>query len=257
MESTFLSQDGHNYLPEEALEHYPLWSVDPWPSYAQTCDSTLSYAVKIESSPCAAEETRTPWICISNPETPMFTPTPTEQTGQSPIYCSTPVPDRARQAPMRPRHDRSIVEKKEKDERKGRMKKTNAKAINKDNLLDKPIAKRLSMRRSNSLSSAEKSSSAEDCTTKDKEDVYQERSRMASNKFRARKRSEIAQLEMVQWRIEGENRTLRSVLDALTSEIHLLKMQILQHTNCDCELIQEYIRKGALNFVQNLEMASP
>lgn len=87
----------------------------------------------------------------------------------------------------------------------------------------------------------------------EKEDVYLERSRVASNKFRERKRNEIAQLESEEYTIEDSNRQLRSMLDSLTSEILSLKMQLLQHTDCNCELIQAYITKEAQHFVKNLE----
>jgi hypothetical protein len=74
---------------------------------------------------------------------------------------------------------------------------------------------------------------------------------VASNKFRERKRNEIALLESEEYNIEDVNRQLRSMLDALASEILSLKMQILQHTNCNCELIQSYINKEAHHFVKS------
>lgn len=83
--------------------------------------------------------------------------------------------------------------------------------------------------------------------------MYLERSRVASNRFRERKRNEIAQLESEEYTIEDANRQLRSILDALTSEILSLKMQLLQHTNCNCELIQAYINKEARHFVKSLQ----
>ncbi|OAQ59952.1 transcription factor atf21 [Pochonia chlamydosporia 170] len=86
-----------------------------------------------------------------------------------------------------------------------------------------------------------------------KEEVNLERSRKAANKFRERQRNEIAQLASEEHTIEDSNRQLRSMLNALTSEILALKMQILQHTNCNCKLIQAYINKEAHHFVQSLE----
>ncbi|OAA40016.1 transcription factor atf21 [Metarhizium rileyi] len=88
---------------------------------------------------------------------------------------------------------------------------------------------------------------------KDKQDIYLERSRVASNKFRERKRSEIAQLETEEYTIEDVNRQLRGMLEALTSEILSLKMQLLQHTDCNCELIQAYINKEAQHFVKSFQ----
>lgn len=82
---------------------------------------------------------------------------------------------------------------------------------------------------------------------------FHQRSRTASTRFRERKRNEIAELELRETSIEGDNRQLRDVLNALTREIVSLKMQILQHTNCDCKLIQAYISKEAMHFVESLE----
>lgn len=80
-----------------------------------------------------------------------------------------------------------------------------------------------------------------------------ERNRLASNKFRVRKGSEIAQLESEEYNIEALNRQLRGVFNALTTEILTLKMQLLQHTDCNCKLIQAHINTEAQNFVQGLE----
>ncbi|KZZ98371.1 transcription factor atf21 [Moelleriella libera RCEF 2490] len=82
---------------------------------------------------------------------------------------------------------------------------------------------------------------------------FHQRSRTASTRFRERKRNEIAELEFRETSIEDDNRQLRDVLNALTREIVSLKMQILQHTNCDCKLIQAYISKEAMHFVESLE----
>lgn len=80
-----------------------------------------------------------------------------------------------------------------------------------------------------------------------------EQNRLASNKFRVRKRSEIAQLESEECAIEALNRQLRGVFNALTAELLTLKMQLLQHTDCNSKLIQAHISKEAQNFVQGLE----
>ncbi|OAQ57946.1 transcription factor atf21 [Pochonia chlamydosporia 170] len=87
----------------------------------------------------------------------------------------------------------------------------------------------------------------------DEDDTCLERSRVASNKFRERKRYEIAQLESKEYTMEDLNRQLRGMLDALASEILSLKMQLLQHTSCNCELIQVYISKEAHHFVESTE----
>ncbi|KAG6003905.1 hypothetical protein E4U54_000611 [Claviceps lovelessii] len=247
MELMFRSQHGDSYFHEEVLDDYSSWQVDPWYNHAQPCSPAFPHPLKIESAPYAAQDAKIiPWMYMSNPGTPLFSSPTTEQP---PTHLSAPVPGQLKQAPpMRAKHSQAVKTKKKK------VTKTNV--VVKDELLDKPIMKRLHSRRSKSSSSNDNSSSAEDSPTKEKDGMFQERSRMASNKFRARKRCEIAQLESEEYSIEDANRTLRGVLDALTSEILCLKMQILQHTNCNCALIQEYISKEALNFVQNLETVS-
>ncbi|KAG5950719.1 hypothetical protein E4U53_004519 [Claviceps sorghi] len=242
MESIFTSPSGDSYFPEEALQDYSLWPVDPWYDHSQPCGSAFSHPLENESAPSSAQDTMTPWMHMSNPETPMFTSPTTEQPPTLRCNPRPDVPDRSKQCLLRPTRRQSTT-----TGREG--------AIIEDEALGKSIIRRARTRRSKSLSSSDKSS-PEDSSTKDKDDMYQERSRMASNKFRARKRIAIAQLESEEYSIEDANRNLRSVLESLTSEILSLKMQILQHTDCNCELIQEYINKEALNFVQGMETVS-
>lgn len=107
--------------------------------------------------------------------------------------------------------------------------------------------------RSRSASSSPCHYIKKDVKSNNKEEIYLERSRLASNKFRARKRNEIAELESEECSVGNENRQLHSILEALTSEIMSLKVQLLQHADCSCELIQAYINKEAHHFVQNLD----
>ncbi|KAG8422295.1 hypothetical protein J3459_010532 [Metarhizium acridum] len=117
----------------------------------------------------------------------------------------------------------------------------------------RPKRRCLSRSTSFSTSNVDPPSQGKEDKAKDKEEIYIERSRVASNKFRERRRNEIAQLESEEYTIEDANRQLRSILDALTSEILSLKMQLLQHTNCNCKLIQAYINKEAHHFVKSIQ----
>ncbi|KAG6037439.1 hypothetical protein E4U41_005103 [Claviceps citrina] len=232
MESMSMSQHDDSYFPEESLEDYSFWQVDPWFNHTQARSPHPAFPLPLKSE-CGlypAQEA-IQWMYMNNPETPMFTSPATEE---APALFPMTVPDE-------PKPANSL-------KRRRSVKLSFVKA----ELLDQPSMKRARTRRSKSSTCSDKSS-ADDSSSRDKDDVYQERSRMASNKFRARKRNEIAQLESEEYSIEDANRNLRSVLDSLTSEILALKMQILQHTHCNCELIQEYINKEAVNFVQNLE----
>ncbi|KAG5914242.1 hypothetical protein E4U42_000608 [Claviceps africana] len=238
MESMFTSQLGDSHFADEALEDYSAWPVHPWFDPSQPCSPAFTHRLKNESAPCLTQDAMTPWMYMSNPETRLFTSPTTEQP---PTLPCNPAPDGTEQSLLPPKHRQSAKKK--------------TKPVVEDETVDRPIPRRARTRRSKSLSSSGKSS-PEDSSARDKDDMYQERSRMASNKFRARKRSEIAQLESEEYSIEEANRSLRGVLDSLTGEILSLKMQILQHTHCNCELIQEYISKEALSFVQDMETVS-
>jgi hypothetical protein len=78
----------------------------------------------------------------------------------------------------------------------------------------------------------------------------QERNRIAANKFRIRKREDLARLESDGQDIEQRHRTLSSCVDDLNEEILHLKMQLLQHTSCNCTLIQHYIKNEAQHYIQ-------
>ncbi|KAG6307687.1 hypothetical protein E4U45_003724 [Claviceps purpurea] len=231
MEPVFMSQRDDRYFHQEPLEDYSFWQADPWFNHAQACSPILSHGLEKKYDPSSAQDT-IPWMY---PE-PLVFASPAPGPEQAPTHFSTPVPSTPIQA-LPPNLRRSPAKR----------------PLVKNEVVERPIMKRARTRnRSKSLSMSEKSS-ADDSSVKDRDDVDLERSRMASNKFRARKRSEIAQLETEEYNIEDANRHLRSIMESLKSEILSLKMQILQHANCNCTLIQEYISKEAVSFIQNLE----
>jgi hypothetical protein len=80
----------------------------------------------------------------------------------------------------------------------------------------------------------------------------QERNRIASNKFRAKKREDARKLESEEEDMERINRDLSTCVTDLTLQVHDLKMKLLQHTDCDCALIQEYIANEAHRYIQDL-----
>ncbi|KAF4434759.1 hypothetical protein FACUT_7701 [Fusarium acutatum] len=69
----------------------------------------------------------------------------------------------------------------------------------------------------------------------------QERNRVASNKFRIKKREDAKRLQADEENMKQANHKLLSSVSDLTQQVYELKMKLLQHTNCDCYLIQEYI----------------
>ncbi|RKK26442.1 hypothetical protein BFJ67_g16651 [Fusarium oxysporum f. sp. cepae] len=80
----------------------------------------------------------------------------------------------------------------------------------------------------------------------------QERNRIASNKFRIRKQEDERKLKSAEKDMEQINRDLSTCATDLTLQVHNLKMKLLQHTDCDCALIQEYIANEAHRYIQDL-----
>jgi hypothetical protein len=80
----------------------------------------------------------------------------------------------------------------------------------------------------------------------------QERNRVASNKFRIKKREEAKNLVANKGDIEQINRKLLISISDLTQQVHELKMKLLQHTDCNCYLIQEYIAHEATRYIHDL-----
>ncbi|KAF4340979.1 transcription factor atf21 [Fusarium beomiforme] len=80
----------------------------------------------------------------------------------------------------------------------------------------------------------------------------QERNRIASNKFRVKKREHEKKLREDEEDMERANRDLSSCVSDLTLQVRQLKMRLLQHTDCDCHLIQDYISNEAHRYIQDL-----
>ncbi|EGU86543.1 hypothetical protein HZS61_011432 [Fusarium oxysporum f. sp. conglutinans] len=80
----------------------------------------------------------------------------------------------------------------------------------------------------------------------------QERNRMASNKFRARKKEDEKELKSAEKDMVQINRDLTNCATNLTLQVYNLKMKLLEHTDCDCTLIQEYIAHEAHRYIQDL-----
>ncbi|KAI5458685.1 hypothetical protein BGZ63DRAFT_362751 [Mariannaea sp. PMI_226] len=77
----------------------------------------------------------------------------------------------------------------------------------------------------------------------------QERNRIAAIKCRIRKREDLARLQSDEQAIEQRHRILSRCVNELNEEILRLKTQLLQHTNCNCNLIQNYIKAEAAHYI--------
>ncbi|KAM0551358.1 hypothetical protein ACHAPJ_008466 [Fusarium lateritium] len=80
----------------------------------------------------------------------------------------------------------------------------------------------------------------------------QERNRIASNKFRVKKREDAKKLRANEEDMERVNRDLSSCVSDLTLQVYELKMRLLQHTDCKCHLIQDYIANEAHRYIHDL-----
>ncbi|RKL21392.1 hypothetical protein BFJ72_g14904 [Fusarium proliferatum] len=80
----------------------------------------------------------------------------------------------------------------------------------------------------------------------------QERNRVASNKFRVKRREHVKKLRADKEDIEQTNCKLLSSVSDLTQQVYELKMKLLQHTDCNCRLIQEYIANQANQYIHDL-----
>ncbi|KAH7247625.1 uncharacterized protein BKA55DRAFT_595199 [Fusarium redolens] len=84
----------------------------------------------------------------------------------------------------------------------------------------------------------------------------QERNRIAANKCRMRKKDDLAKLQSYEQAMEQRHRMLSSCVGDLKEEVLYLKMQLLQHTSCNCTLIHHYISEEAQQYIHALETRS-
>jgi hypothetical protein len=84
----------------------------------------------------------------------------------------------------------------------------------------------------------------------------QERNRIASNKLRAKQREEQLRLESREQDLERIHRDLSTCVTELAFEIYELKMQLLQHSECNFTLIQNYLVHESSRYVQAFEEKS-
>ncbi|KAF4426566.1 hypothetical protein F53441_14123 [Fusarium austroafricanum] len=105
-------------------------------------------------------------------------------------------------------------------------------------------------------SKTKKTTSPEPDDEVDEVDEYskkvQERNRIASNKFRVKKREDAKKLRADEKDMERANRDLTSCVSDLTMQVYELKMRLLQHKDCNCHLIQDYIANEAHRYIQDL-----
>jgi len=79
-----------------------------------------------------------------------------------------------------------------------------------------------------------------------------ERNRIAASKSRAKKRVHTLRVQSEEQELERTNHDLSICVANLTREVQELKMKLLQHTDCDCSLIHDYLAAEAQRYVCGL-----
>ncbi|RYP31224.1 hypothetical protein DL767_005853 [Monosporascus sp. MG133] len=77
--------------------------------------------------------------------------------------------------------------------------------------------------------------------------THRERNRIAAHKCRQKNRQNVEVLQQQERDLAQQNKYLNAHLNHLKDEVLVLRNEILNHGNCDCELIQNYIAETAKN----------
>ena len=80
-----------------------------------------------------------------------------------------------------------------------------------------------------------------------KRSKFLERNRVAASKCRQKKKEWTQNLENRARELQKTNNQLRMVADSCRQEILFLKGELLKHSQCECELIQTFIKSGTNN----------
>ncbi|KAF4334800.1 hypothetical protein FBEOM_11357 [Fusarium beomiforme] len=83
-----------------------------------------------------------------------------------------------------------------------------------------------------------------------------ERNRIASSKYRTKEREHTLRVQSEEQELERTNHDLSICVANLTREVQELKMKLLQHTDCDCSLIHDYLAAEAQRYVCELSKQS-
>ncbi|SPJ79789.1 uncharacterized protein FTOL_08180 [Fusarium torulosum] len=79
-----------------------------------------------------------------------------------------------------------------------------------------------------------------------------ERNRQAAIRFRRRQREGVARLKYHEQAVEQRHGELSDYVNSLNKEILCLKMQVLQHTNCNCIPVHHYVEQKAQQYLHSM-----
>ncbi|PNP57205.1 hypothetical protein FNYG_15269 [Fusarium nygamai] len=83
-----------------------------------------------------------------------------------------------------------------------------------------------------------------------------ESNRIAARKSRAKKREHTLRFQSKEQELERTNHDLSICVASLTREVQELKMKLLQHNDCDCSLIHDYLAAEAQRYICGLSKQS-
>ncbi|KAF4340717.1 hypothetical protein FBEOM_5356 [Fusarium beomiforme] len=83
-----------------------------------------------------------------------------------------------------------------------------------------------------------------------------ERNRTAASKFRVKKREYTLRVQSEEQELERTNHDLSICVASLSREVQELKMKLLQHNDCDCSLIHDYLAAEAQRYICGLSKQS-
>ena len=86
----------------------------------------------------------------------------------------------------------------------------------------------------------------------EKRKQVQQSNLIAAKKCRLRKKEDLMRLQSDEQELQERHRMLSSYVEELKEEILYLKMQVLQHSSCECTPIHRYIEKEAQSYIDGL-----
>jgi hypothetical protein len=88
-------------------------------------------------------------------------------------------------------------------------------------------------------------SDTQDGETDDQRQKLLERNRVAASKCRQKKKKWVQDLEARSDQVHARNKELQQLVSQLREETIYLRNQLLAHGNCDCSIVQTYLRRSS------------
>ncbi|KAI8394181.1 uncharacterized protein BYT42DRAFT_33904 [Radiomyces spectabilis] len=90
----------------------------------------------------------------------------------------------------------------------------------------------------------------------DERKKFLERNRVAASKCRQKKKKWMQELEQRSEQVANRNKELHDLVSQLREETMYLRNQLLAHGNCDCTVVQSYLRKTSAQITSSVASAA-